>query len=93
MTKLITKPKVKSRGDLGYLGTTCSIPIKKLKWRDLTQKEKWYNKQFSKERIVVEHVIAHLKKFKILDTKFRNRIHQYNLIFKNIAGIRNLQLA
>lgn len=92
-TKLISDPSVKRRGDLGYLGTACAIPKKKQKGKDLSEQEKLYNRQFSRERIVVEHVIAHLKKFKILDTKFRNKIPTYNLIFKNIAGIRNLQLA
>jgi len=88
-TKTYTYKKVKKKGDLGYLGTICKIPIKKQKGKDLTDKERLYNKQFSKERIIVEHVFAHLKKFKILSYKFRNNISGYNLIFKNIAGLRN----
>lgn len=92
-TRIITERTVKRKGDLGYLGTICEVPIKKQRDQDLTEQEKLYNRQFSRKRIVVEHVIAHLKKFKILDHRFRNKIQTYNLIFKNIAGIRNLQLA
>ena len=37
-------------------------------------------------------LVAHLKKFRILSDKFRNNLKNYNLIFKNIAGLRNWQL-
>lgn len=92
-TKVYTSKKVKKKGDLGYLGTVCEIPYKKQKHRELTQWQKDYNKQFSSERIIVEHVFAHLKKFQILAQKFRNPIKKHSLIFKNIAGLRNLQIA
>ena len=88
-TRTVTLIKVKRKGDLAYLGTDCQIPIKKQKKKKLTAEEKARNKRFSQERIIVEHVFAHLKKFKILDNKFRNPVKNYNLIFKNIAGIRN----
>ncbi|MFH0755288.1 MAG: transposase family protein [bacterium] len=84
--------KVKRRGDLGYVGTSCQTPIKKQKNKYLTEEQKQFNKQFSRKRIIIEHVIAHIKKFKILGDKFRNNIKTYNLIFKNIAGIRNMML-
>ena len=92
-TKAFTTIKVRRKADLGYVGTSCQIPIKKKKNKPLTQDQKSFNKQFSRTRIGVEHVFAHLKKFNILNHKFRNSIKTYNLIFKNIAGIRNLQLA
>lgn len=92
-TKAYTTIKVRRKGDLGYIGTICKTPIKKKKNIPLTQEQKEFNKQFSRTRIGVEHVFAHLKKFNILNHKFRNPINNYNLIFKNIAGIRNLQLA
>jgi hypothetical protein len=92
-TRIFTDKKVKRKGDLGYVGTSCRIPIKKQKKKELTNEQKEYNKQFSQERIIVEHVFAHLKKFRILSYKFRNDINGYYLIFKNIAGLRNLQIA
>ena len=88
-TRIYTNEKVKRKGDLGYLGTICQIPIKKRKNKELRDKEKLYNREFSKDRIIVEHTFAHLKKFRILSHKFRNNIKNYNLIFKNIAGLRN----
>ena len=92
-TRIFTDKKVKRKGDLGYVGTSRQIPIKKQKKKELTNKQKEYNKQFSQERIIVEHVFTHLKKFRILSYKFRNNINGYYLIFKNIAGLRNLQIA
>ena len=91
-TRAYTTIKVKRKGDLGYIGTSCQTPIKKKKNIPLTEDQKIFNKQFNKTRIPVEHVFAHLKKFKILSDRFRNSISTYNLIFKNIAGIRNFQL-
>ena len=88
-----TTIKVKRKGDLGYIGTSCQTPIKKKKNKQLTKDQKSFNKQFNKTRIGVEHVFAHLKKFNILNHKFGNPISSYNLIFKNIAGIRNFQIA
>lgn len=92
-TRCYTDRKVEKKADLGYVGTGCQTPIKKPKGKYLTPEQKLYNRQFSKERIIVEHVIAHLKKFRILSYKFRNRISSYNLIFKNIAGLRNFVTA
>ena len=92
-TGAYTTIKVKRKGDLAYIGTSCQTPIKKKKNKELTEGQKSFNKQFSRTRISVEHVFAHLKKFNILNHKFRNSISNYNLIFKNIAGIRNFQIA
>ncbi len=91
-TKVFTLIKVKRKADLGYVGTSCLAPIKKQKNRPLTEQERDYNRKFSSFRIVIEHAIAHLKKFGILAQRFRNSIKSYYLIFKNIAGLRNLQM-
>lgn len=91
--KIYTAIKVKRKADLGYLGTSCQLPFKKSKGKELTKKQKEFNTNFNKERIIIEHTLAHIKKFKILGDKFRNDIKTYNLIFKNIAGIRNMMVA
>ena len=91
-TRAFTNIKVRKKADLGYVGTSCKIPIKKQPHKELTEKQKQFNKQFSKQRIIVEHALAHVKKFKILSYRFRNSLNNYNLIFKNIAGLRNLQM-
>lgn len=81
--------RVPKKGDLGYLGTGCQIPIKSSKKHKLTPKEKLFNQNLAKERIAIEHVFSYLKKFHILSDKYRNDISRYNLIFKNICGLRN----
>jgi len=90
--RMYAKKRVRKRADLGYIGTECATPIKKRKGIDLTEEEKAYNRQFSKERIVVEHALACMKKFQILAQRLRNPIRNYTLIFKNIAGLRNMQM-
>lgn len=92
-TGAYTTIEVARKADLGYVGTSCQTPIKKKKNIPLTEEQKSFNKQFGRSRISVEHVFAQLKKFNVLNYKFRNPISGYNLIFKNVAGIRNLQLA
>lgn len=81
--------KTKKIGDLGYMGTECITPIRSSKLHKLTKKEQRFNHRLATKRIIIEHVFAQLKKFKILDNKFRNNLSKYNLIFKNICGLRN----
>lgn len=88
-TKNIQSIKIKKLADLGYQGTECDLPKKKPQSRPLMMHEDYYNKKHAQRRIKVEHTLAHLKKWHILSDKFRNKINRYNLIFRNIAGIRN----
>lgn len=74
-TKMHTIKNIKKRGDLGYIGTSMLLPFKKPKNGELTERQKLFNHQFSKLRI--------------LSYRFRNPIRRYNLIIKNIAGLRN----
>ena len=92
-TRTFTMKNIKKRGDLGYIGTDMLLPFKKPKNGMLTEKQKQYNHQFSRLRIIVEHVFAHMKKFRILSYRFRNPIGRYNLIIKNVAGLRNYVMA
>ncbi len=82
--------RINTKSDLAYVGTGCDTPIKKPKSRLLMMHEKYYNKQQAKKRILVEHEIAHLKQFQILGQRFRHRPNRHNLIFRNVAGLRNL---
>lgn len=92
-TKMYANKKLRTRGDLAYLGTGIPTPFKKPKNGELTDEQKQFNRQFSKIRIIVEHAFAHMKKFRILSYRFRNPIGRYNLIIKNIAGLRNFVMA
>lgn len=91
-SRVYTKEKTNiKKGDLGYLGApSITIPKKKPKKKELTKEEKNYNKQFSKERIKIEHVFGKMKVFQILAQRFRNPRKTHALIFKNIAGLYNL---
>ncbi len=92
--KLYDQTKAKAGlGDLGYLGTNLSVPHKASKFRKLTEKEKQRNRRHSLKRIVVEHVFACLKKWRILSNRFRNDLSCYNDIFLSVCGLYNLKLA
>ncbi len=71
--------------DLGYLGVEedfpdqlSALPYKKKRNYELSQEEKEYNNIHSKKRIVVEHTICRLKKYRIMNDIFRNKLRKYN---------------
>jgi hypothetical protein len=84
-----TAVKVRTKSDLGYVGTECDTPIKKPKSRPLRMHEKYYNQKHAEERVEVEHQICHLKKWRCLNDRYRGAVGRYNLMFKNVAGLRN----
>lgn len=93
-SRVQTKKKSCIKGDLGYLGTErITVSKKKPKKKELTEEEKNSNKQFSKERIKIEHVFGKMKVFQILSQRFRNPRAKHALIFKNVAGLYNLTYA
>ena len=53
---------------------------KKEKPRCICAEERYYNKDHSKKRIVIEHAICSLKKYRILADVFRNRLRKYNKV-------------
>lgn len=79
--KFIIDPKVKRTGDLAYMNTGMTVPIKKKKGKELAKDEKLYNRQLASVRIVVEHTIGKMKIFKILSERFRNPLKDHNLMF------------
>lgn len=78
-------------GDLGYIGTNMIVPSKSSKLHRLTKKQKSCNKAHSRVRIVVEHVFAALKQFRILSGRWRNSLVYYNQIFTVVCGLYNLK--
>ena len=82
--------------DLGYLGVekdypkqTSSIPNRKKRNQKLSEEETEYNKNHSKKRIVIEHTICRLKKYRIMSDVFRNRLKKYNRISDIVSGLVN----
>jgi hypothetical protein len=92
----VTPKKVVNVFDLGYLGVEkdfsaqlSSIPIRKKRNLDLLQEEKEYNKSHSRKRIVIEHTICRLKKYRIFADVFRNRLRKYDKVSDIVAGLIN----
>ena len=82
--------------DLGYLGVEKDLPeqlsvlpYRKKRNQDLSPEEKEHNKNHSKKRIVIEHTICRLKKYRIMSDTFRNRLRKYNGISDIVAGLVN----
>lgn len=105
----VTSESIKAHGkvdppprlaDLGYQGTSATLPAKKKRVKDslpkdkLTDEQKSWNYLLSKSRIIVEHTYSYsgLKKYQIIRDKYRGKIKTYNLTFKNIAGLHNFCL-
>ena len=85
--------------DLGYLGVETdfpeqlsALPYKKRYQEELLQEEKEYNKIHSKKRIVIEHTICRLKKYRILSEIFRNKLRKYNEVLDIVAGLVNYRI-
>lgn len=83
-------PGTTRKGDLAYLGTSLVIPHKKPKGRGLTEEQKQQNRRHASERILIEHVLAKVKVFKIVSERFRNPLGSHTAIFKVAAGLYNL---
>jgi hypothetical protein len=85
--------------DLGYLGIErdfpqqlSSLPYRKKRNKDLSQEEKEHNKSHSRKRIVIEHTICRLKKYKIFADIFRNKLRRYNKMSDIVSGLVNYQV-
>ena len=95
----ITPEKVVNVFDLGYLGVETdfpeqlsSIPNRKKRNVELSQKEKEYNESHSRKRIIIEHTICRLKKYRILADVFRNKLRKYNRMSDIVAGLINYKI-
>jgi hypothetical protein len=86
--------------DLGFLGVEkdfpeqkSSLPIKKEKDCKLSSQEKDYNRIHSKKRIVIEHtIICRLKKYRIMNDVFRNRLRKYDMVSDIVLGLINYRI-
>lgn len=90
---------VMSMFDLGFLGVEkdfpeqkSSLPIKKEKDYELTVQQKEYNRNHSAKRIVIEHAICRLKKYKIMNDVFRNRLRKYDKVSDIVSGLVNYRI-
>jgi len=92
-------PEVEIGVDLGYFGIekdypdlNVNIPVKKPKGKELNKQEKRYNKKQRKARVIVEHTISRMKKFRIMSEEFRNRLTRYDRITSIVCGLVNFTI-
>lgn len=95
----VTPKQVVNVFDLGYLGIEndfpellSSIPKKKKRNQDLSKEERYYNKDHSKKRIVIEHTISRMKKYRIMSDVFRNKLIKHNKVSDIVAGLVNYKI-
>ncbi len=92
-------PNVKRIMDLGYYGIeddypnlNFMLPYKSGKDGTLNDMQKMFNKMLSRMRIVAEHVICRIKKYKIFGLKYRNRLRHYDLMTDIVSGLINMRV-
>lgn len=96
-SKIRIKKEIRCIADKGYQGINkyhnlSQIPKKKPRRASFSSSDKKENKELAKERIVIENVFAHLKRFRILQGRYRNRRKRFGLRFNLIASIYNYEL-
>lgn len=81
-------------GDKAYQGEASAIviPQKKPKNGQLTAAQKPANKQLSRLRIGVEHMIGTCKIFRVASEKFRLARHQYSKVILTVCGLVRFRL-
>jgi len=95
----ITPKQVVNVADLGYLGIEkdfpeqkSSLPNKKKKKMQSSIEQKEFNRGHAKKRIVIEHTICRLKKYRILADIFRNKLRKYNKVSDIVSGLVNYRI-
>jgi len=69
------------------------MPVKRSKYKKLTEQEKQENKMKSSKRVVVEHAISGIKRCRIVKDKFRYRRYGYDdLVMELACGLHNLRV-
>jgi len=84
-------------GDKGFQGicalhSLSFIPFKKPKNGELTAEQKAFNRKLSKFRMLIEHVNRRIKRFKILQIRYRNKQRKHLLRVSLLCGIYNHEL-
>ena len=96
-SKVRIRKEVKCLADKGYQGIKnhhhfSQTPKKKPRKGEFSLTEKKENRELAKKRVIIENVFAHLKKFRILQGRYRNRRKRFGLRFNLIASIYNYEL-
>lgn len=86
-------------GDLGYVGIgelhpagSGAAPRRKPRGKDRPPADREYNRAFSRRRIVVEHAIGRLRRFRAVAHVNRHRRHGHAMRVRAVAGLVNRML-
>jgi len=96
-SKIRIRKEVRCLADKGYQGIKnhhyfSQTPKKKPRKGKFSVAERKENRELAKKRIIIENVFAHLKRFRILQGRYRNRRKRFGLRFNLIASIYNYEL-
>ena len=96
-SKVRAKPETIVETDTGFQGiakihANSVLPKKRTKKNPLSKEDKRYNRAISSDRVLNEHVIGRIKRFKIVSDRYRNRRKRFALRFNLISGICNFEL-
>lgn len=85
---------ITAKADSGYQGIhqfheNSVIPIKKSKKKPLTDEDKAFNRELSRQRILIENINAQIKVFRSMSSRYRNRRRRHSLRMNLICGIIN----
>lgn len=81
-------------GDKGFQGICTRhyfslTPVRKPRKGELTAEQKRFNRNLSSFRMLIEHVNRRIKRFKILQIRYRNKQRKHLLRVSLICGIYN----
>lgn len=84
-------------GDKGFQGirdlhASSLTPYKKPRNGSLTPEQKQFNSELSAFRICIEHTNRRIKRFKIMQYRYRNKQHKHLLRISLLCGIYNYEL-
>ena len=96
-SRVRVKPETILETDTGYQGIkrlhdNSVLPKKRSKKNPLTAEDKRRNREISSDRVLNEHMIGFIKRFKIVADRYRNRRKRFGLRFNLICGICNFEL-
>ena len=58
----------------------------------LLQEEINFNQEHAKKRIVIEHTICRIKKYRIMNDVFRNKLRKYGKVLGIVSGLVNYRI-
>lgn len=91
--------KTCQRFDSGYQGIAeeypnhyVVLPNKKPRNKELSPLAKELNHANSKRRVIAEHALSRIKKFRICSGLYRGKLSDYNTVFRNVVALINFKL-